>query len=378
MVMSAAEIYDRKPAWVSTGIILCEEAVVLDEIIREHRSKFIVEIGTASGTSTAILASAADAGRDGWQIHTVDMMERCYFDDSKIVGQAAIEMFGPTSKIVFHRSTTAFDLANILGDSIVDFAFIDASHSSPWAAIDLLSIVPNLKRGAIIALHDLLLPFREGYSHQNAARDLFRVWRGQKWIDPRAPNLGLIRYSDERQALGDISACLQGDWDVAHDDRLISDLSKLNWIFDRTPFPGRDSFRQLFTQCTPEVLHANQFVIPARYPFAQASAVHPNEDDEALQVIWHRLPVSGAARLNFLASAHNESPANPGAEIIIGVSDSLEMKPISYLLRPRRQVPVEIDVSGRQTIDLCMTVRAAPDRTSAYSGVHISPFCLDW
>jgi hypothetical protein len=37
----------------------------------------------------------------------------------------------------------------------VDFVYIDANHSHPWAAIDCLCMLPCLKSGAVIGFHDV-------------------------------------------------------------------------------------------------------------------------------------------------------------------------------------------------------------------------------
>jgi len=208
------DLYRRKPSWVTTGTIEPTEAAVLATVVSTLRPRLLVEIGTASGVSTAVLATAAEHTGGDWELHTLDAMETCYFDSTRVVGQAALELLGGQHNIFFHRSCTNLDVQRILGEREIDFVFIDASHASPWAAADLLSVLPGLRVGAVVALHDLQLPFKAGYAHQNGARDLFRTWSGQKWVEPSAPNLGLLRFTDLGQALTDIATCLQSDWDA--------------------------------------------------------------------------------------------------------------------------------------------------------------------
>jgi hypothetical protein len=69
----------------------------------------------------------------------------------------------------------------------IDFLFIDACHEHPWPALDLLSLSRFLKEGAVVALDDIELIFKdEPWARlQDGPRDLYRSWRGQKWMPMR-------------------------------------------------------------------------------------------------------------------------------------------------------------------------------------------------
>ena len=38
---------------------------------------------------------------------------------------------------------------------LVDLAFIDANHKHPWTAIDFLLLLPLIREGGVVVLHDM-------------------------------------------------------------------------------------------------------------------------------------------------------------------------------------------------------------------------------
>ena len=365
------DIYRRKPSWVTTGTIEPAEAAVLATVVSKLRPRLLVEFGTASGVSTAVLATAAESGCGDWELHTLDAMETCYFDNTKVVGQAALELLDSQHRIFFHRSSTALDIQQTLGRKTVDFVFIDASHSSPWAAADLLSVLPGLRVGAIVALHDLQLPFKAGYSHQNGARDLFRTWSGQKWVEPSAPNLGLLRFTDLRQALTDITASLQSDWDISRTSDSIADFVTLLCPLEEVEYPGRDACRRHFALCVPEVTNSNRYTSPSRYPFASTSRLHPNHAGDDLCVVWRGLP-TGGAHLHLSACADNPSLQNRGA--LLHVRSHVGSIDHTVALRPNSIEFVDVPSNGNSSLDLEIFVRRAAGQTAEYAGVTLGRF----
>ena len=98
----------------------------------------------------------------------------------------------------------------------IDFLSIDACHEHPWPALDLLSLSRFLKEGAVVALDDLELIFEnESWARlQDGPRDLYRSWRGQKWIADETRNLGFLNY-DKSIMLESLPACLSLEWNTS-------------------------------------------------------------------------------------------------------------------------------------------------------------------
>jgi predicted O-methyltransferase YrrM len=365
------DLYRRKPSWVTTGTIEPTEAAVLATVVSTLRPRLLVEIGTASGVSTAVLATAAEHTGGDWELHTLDAMETCYFDSTRVVGQAALELLGGQHNIFFHRSCTNLDVQRILGEREIDFVFIDASHASPWAAADLLSVLPGLRVGAVVALHDLQLPFKAGYAHQNGARDLFRTWSGQKWVEPSAPNLGLLRFTDLGQALTDIATCLQSDWDAPRTSETIAGFVTLLRPLEDVEYSGRAACQRHFALCAPEVADGNRYTNPSRYPFASTSTLHPNHGGNDLRVVWRGLPTDGA-HLHLSACADNPAMQNRGALLhVLSRSGSIER---TVTLRPGAIEFIDVPPDNDSSLDLEILVGRAAGQTAEYARVTLSRF----
>ena len=187
----------RPPAWVS-GQISIHDAMFLYDITRAVRPRRVIEVGTASGASAAVLLlGMADTGqpllddRGEPAVHSFDLHPHCWFDRTREVGSAVREM---TPELMgglrVHPRGTAADAGRLLRGLGVELAFIDADHRHPSPAADLLLLLPALSRGAWVVLHDIALPeiadFEEARtgerfdSRYHGAKLLFDEWPWEK------------------------------------------------------------------------------------------------------------------------------------------------------------------------------------------------------
>ena len=126
-------------------------------LIRYHTPKRIIEVG--SGHSTRFLAAAGDA-----RITCIDPQPRADFGDLEIEWHQAV------------LDESHFALFDELQAG--DIAFFDSSHlMMPGTDVDMIfnRIIPRLKPGVLIHIHDILFPDPypdswewRGYSEQNA------------------------------------------------------------------------------------------------------------------------------------------------------------------------------------------------------------------
>lgn len=220
----------RRPKW-GRGMITRDDARFLHDLVVRLRPNVAIEIGVASGCSSVhILAAMATyrrrAAGDVW-LHACDVAERCYFDESKRTGAAVSEL---APELGAHYRFIVGDVLlarQMLPGLHASFAFIDANHLHPWAAADLLGLLPALAPGAWVALHDIRLPmidrsrWRRGYGPHN----LFERWPGEKIRGGTDDNIGAIRMPDD---LIDVACCLsetfQQPWEVALPDEVCSAL----------------------------------------------------------------------------------------------------------------------------------------------------------
>jgi cephalosporin hydroxylase len=179
-----------------------DDARFLHELVLELRPEVTVEVGVASGCSSVHILSAMARYRrkvDGeiW-LHAFDIAERCYFDESKATGAAVAEL---TPELRAHYRFTVGNVLlarQMLTGLQAPFAFIDANHLHPWAAADLVGLLPALAPGAWVAVHDIRLPLleRRKGARGHGPRHLFEQWPGEKRQGGTDDNIGAIRLPD--------------------------------------------------------------------------------------------------------------------------------------------------------------------------------------
>ncbi len=229
-VRERAEFIYRRPKW-GRGMITREDARFLHDLVLEVRPEVAVEIGVASGCSSLQILSAMASYRDRaigttW-LYAFDIARQCYFDKSRRTG-AAVAEFMPELSAHYQLSVGDVMVARrMLTDLHALFAFIDANHFHPWAAADLLGLLPVLTPGAWVAIHDIRPPRVEGRkSHSgHGPGHLFELWPGEKRQGGSGNNIGAIRLPN---ALTDaerwLRSTLEQPWQVALPDEHCSAL----------------------------------------------------------------------------------------------------------------------------------------------------------
>jgi len=202
----------RCPSWARGHINARDAAFIWDHIeaIAPHTSEpvTIVEIGTASGVSGAIIGGGVDAFlASGSEIHSFDIMDYCYFDPTHRVGDAIEELASELGDMIhLHPHANARDAAACFSPGQVQLAFIDADHRHPAPALDLLALLPVLSPGAWVVLHDIELdriqsntPDTSG--SQSGPNRLFDGWAFNKVREDRSDlcesNIGALQIPDD-------------------------------------------------------------------------------------------------------------------------------------------------------------------------------------
>lgn len=138
------------------GAIDGRDATFLYNLIRRVRPKTLVEVGTASGFSSALIAlmlAAEDLGDS--KLACYDLLGRFFLDKSKPLGFLVNELAGAAAAAVtLHPGHTSLTAAPLYADKSIDFAFIDANHRHPWPLIDALMLLPKMADGGVMAFHD--------------------------------------------------------------------------------------------------------------------------------------------------------------------------------------------------------------------------------
>ena len=164
------------------------------------------ELGVGAGGSSANLLYALDSLPEvdgGRVLHSVDTLDRCYFDDRYQAGEAARVMYPtPRSHWDLRLGSNALVLRRQLEPGSMDLAFIDALHVHPWPLIDLLHVTELMKPGAWIVLHDIELPNLSPECTERGVLNLFEYWPGNKIHGVgESYNIGAVQVPDDVSTL---------------------------------------------------------------------------------------------------------------------------------------------------------------------------------
>lgn len=142
---------DGRGFWLINSVYMAVDAHIYYSLIRHFRPKRIIEIG--SGQSTVLAAAAADINRSR---------------DNAPCAITAVEPF-PARDLqeVYDRITIvqkrlqAIDLSLFAELETGDFLFIDSTHvlrEGNDVQLEYLEILPRLKPGVLVHVHDISLP----------------------------------------------------------------------------------------------------------------------------------------------------------------------------------------------------------------------------
>jgi predicted O-methyltransferase YrrM len=130
----------------------------LVSILAPHR---VIEIGTLTGFSAAIIAAAIHRqhGNSGEiSVETIDVRTDCIINETRPVGFEIPELIPQLASTVRVHTRRESDFASELGaPDKFGLAFIDADHRHPWPLLDVLRLAPYVQSGGWIILHDIQL-----------------------------------------------------------------------------------------------------------------------------------------------------------------------------------------------------------------------------
>ena len=140
------------------------ESAFLCGALKTFRPKKILEVGVAGGGTTAIILQALEDIGEPYEMHSVDVAEKFYRDPSKQSGFLATiakenNLFAPPQSTLIGKHE--FRLGKYLPQIIdeigggIDFVILDTRHSMPGEGLDFLAMLPYLKAGSVVVLHDV-------------------------------------------------------------------------------------------------------------------------------------------------------------------------------------------------------------------------------
>ena len=213
--MIPPEKYERnildeiKTKIIGKPLLTFNELYFINGLIRKYKPKKIIEIGVCTGgTSAAILNAIKDI--EGAKLYSCDLEKSNYLNNKYEVGYIVKNYFPELLKNwkLFTGNTTSAFIEEIGGD--IDFAFIDTAHVMPGEVLNIIEILPFLKKNAIISFDDIA--HHSKYKSVNLKNFhacnnlLFSVLRGKKIIFEHNsnktfdfPKLGAVILDDNQE-----------------------------------------------------------------------------------------------------------------------------------------------------------------------------------
>ena len=227
-------IFQRRPDWVGGSVSWVDARYLFTEAVAA-RTPLLVEIGTASGASTAYLAQAQAAAcaagliGDDYRVISYDISARFYADTSRAVGDAITEMLDPdVAERVELRQAGATDLPRHHEPDELRFVFLDANHQHPWPTLDLLALCDVAAPGAVIVMHDINLPVIHPDCQDWGAKHAFDDLDVEKSVTPDRdpPSIGKIVVPDDKDALREqlVAIAHKHPWQTTPDASVVEKL----------------------------------------------------------------------------------------------------------------------------------------------------------
>jgi predicted O-methyltransferase YrrM len=151
----------------------------------------VLEIGTLTGFSTAIIAAAIHhqhGERKAITVDTIDSQTHCIIDYSRPIGFEIPELIPDLVQTVrVHPGRESDVVREIAKPGEYGLAFIDADHRHPWPLLDVLRLAPYLQPRSWIVLHDIQLG-TYGKIERDAGKQLETgTPYGAEWLFDRWP-----------------------------------------------------------------------------------------------------------------------------------------------------------------------------------------------
>jgi len=174
----------------------------INGMIRKYKPKKILEVGVASGGSTAIILNAIE-NIENSHLYSIDKLINAYNKKNKETGWIVKEKFSNLMNkwTLYTGGITSNFIEKIEGD--IDFVFIDTLHYAPSEWLDILQILPFLKKkNAIVMLHDIRYQFMVKKVFYSSNDHLFTYLKGEK-IMPKVPyvipNIGAVLLDNNQE-----------------------------------------------------------------------------------------------------------------------------------------------------------------------------------
>ena len=200
-------------------------------MLQRNRPRKIVEVGVASGGTTAIVMQCMRDLDCSFEMYSVELLDYVHCAPEKkagYIGEKAKELL----EIKHHRLFTGKCLPEVvheIGDGI-DFLILDTTHTLPGEVLDFLAAYPFLSPDAVVCMHDIRQNFKStGTQLSIATNALFSAVAAEKYINEDMkrthgyPNIGAFQITgDTGKYITNIASCLMLPWKTTPNEEMIA------------------------------------------------------------------------------------------------------------------------------------------------------------
>lgn len=187
-------------------------------LIQKFRPRKFLELGVASGGTTAIILQClADLQLD-CEIHSVDISPKLYSDSTKETGYLGIQM-KTILPPMYHKFYIGHGIPYFLSEigAEIDFLLLDTSHFMPGEVLDFIEILPYLTDSAVVCIHDIAISQAPRFHMAHACSVLFQSVTAKKimnFLPNRGyPNIAAFQITSEtRKNIMDVFCALTMRW----------------------------------------------------------------------------------------------------------------------------------------------------------------------
>ena len=172
----------------------------------------VVEIGTLTGFSAAIIAAAVrrrHPDNPAACVDTIDIKRDCMIDESRPTGFEIDEAFPELAPMIHvHVPHSAAVVRQLAQPDELELAFVDDGHAHPQPLLDFLQLAPYVRSGGWIIFHDTKLG-SIGRQQREAGQELkWGAPYGAEWLFDFCPfrkisggNIGAVQMPSDKRAL---------------------------------------------------------------------------------------------------------------------------------------------------------------------------------
>lgn len=158
-------------AWVGLEFIF--------NIIQKAQPKIIVELGVAEGGTTRFLLHLLNQIKET-KLYSFDYRTSCFSDQNNKIGFCAFDYYKIIKNDVTWNLFTGGMPCKFFEHVLepVDVCIIDTAHSNPGEYLNILEILPLMRKNGIIIMHDVALHLK--HHHAYTARVAMNTLKGKR------------------------------------------------------------------------------------------------------------------------------------------------------------------------------------------------------